>query len=72
MLYGSFTIPCDVAVVQKTKEQSAGTIQSHFSSLLLSKEGSDITFEVGGVKFAAHRCVLAARSAVFRALWHNG
>jgi hypothetical protein len=24
------------------------------------------------VKFAAHRCVLAARSAVFRALWHNG
>ncbi|XP_037452577.1 BTB/POZ and MATH domain-containing protein 2-like [Triticum dicoccoides] len=41
--------------------------ESHFGDLLLSKEGADITFEVGGDKFAAHRCVLAARSAVFKA-----
>ena len=42
-------------------------LPSNFSDLLLSKEGADITFEVGGDKFAAHRCVLAARSAVFKA-----
>ncbi|KAM3295850.1 hypothetical protein ACQJBY_038268 [Aegilops geniculata] len=41
--------------------------ESHFGDLLLSKEGADITFEVGADKFAAHRCVLAARSAVFKA-----
>ncbi|XP_047079099.1 BTB/POZ and MATH domain-containing protein 3-like [Lolium rigidum] len=41
--------------------------QSHFSNLLLTKEGADITFEVGGKKFAAHRIVLAARSTVFKA-----
>ncbi|VAH71177.1 unnamed protein product [Triticum turgidum subsp. durum] len=35
--------------------------------LLSSGEGADVTFEVGGEIFAAHRCVLAARSSVFRA-----
>jgi speckle-type POZ protein len=64
-----------------TEQQAAGTgttapvfiqlppsdMQSHFSNLLLTKEGADITFEVGGKKFAAHRIVLAARSAVFKA-----
>ncbi|XP_024318341.1 LOW QUALITY PROTEIN: BTB/POZ and MATH domain-containing protein 6 [Brachypodium distachyon] len=37
----------------------------HFSNLLLTKKGSDITFEVGGKMIAAHRCVLGARSSVF-------
>ncbi|XP_073356719.1 BTB/POZ and MATH domain-containing protein 2-like [Aegilops tauschii subsp. strangulata] len=41
--------------------------ESHFADLLLSKEGADITFEVGGEKFVAHRCVLAARSSIFKA-----
>ncbi|XP_037450665.1 BTB/POZ and MATH domain-containing protein 2-like [Triticum dicoccoides] len=41
--------------------------ESHFGDLLLSKEGADITFEVGGEKFAAHQCVLAARSSSFKA-----
>ncbi|XP_051197278.2 BTB/POZ and MATH domain-containing protein 5-like [Lolium perenne] len=64
-----------------TGQQAAGTsttdpvliqlppsdMQSHFSNLLFTKEGADITFEVGGKKFAAHRIVLAARSAVFKA-----
>ncbi|BAH94888.1 Os10g0425500 [Oryza sativa Japonica Group] len=36
-------------------------------ALLQSEEGADVTFEVGGESFAAHRCVLAARSSVFRA-----
>ncbi|XP_051195394.1 BTB/POZ and MATH domain-containing protein 3-like [Lolium perenne] len=38
-----------------------------FNNLLFTKEGADITFEVGGKKFAAHRCMLAARSTVFKA-----
>ncbi|XP_037453424.1 BTB/POZ and MATH domain-containing protein 2-like [Triticum dicoccoides] len=42
-------------------------LPSHFSDLLLSKEGADIKFEVGGKKLSAHRCVLAARSTVFKA-----
>ncbi|XP_044951494.1 BTB/POZ and MATH domain-containing protein 2-like [Hordeum vulgare subsp. vulgare] len=40
--------------------------ESHFGDLLQSKEGADITFEVDGEDFAAHRCVLAARSTVFK------
>ncbi|VAH55284.1 unnamed protein product [Triticum turgidum subsp. durum] len=35
--------------------------------LLSSGEGADVMFEVGGEMFAAHRCVLGARSSVFRA-----
>ncbi|KAI4978428.1 hypothetical protein ZWY2020_015181 [Hordeum vulgare] len=38
----------------------------HFGDLLLSKEGADIMCEVGRKKLAAHRCVLAARSTVFK------
>nr|XP_051195395.1 BTB/POZ and MATH domain-containing protein 5-like [Lolium perenne] len=41
--------------------------EAHFSNLLFEKDGADITFEVGGYKFAAHRIVLAARSTVFKA-----
>ncbi|XP_048552346.1 BTB/POZ and MATH domain-containing protein 3-like [Triticum urartu] len=41
-------------------------LPSHFSDLLLNKEGADITFEVGGKKLSAHRCMLAARSTVFK------
>ncbi|KAL9235387.1 hypothetical protein vseg_010148 [Gypsophila vaccaria] len=39
---------------------------AHFGSLLENMEGSDITFNVAGEKFSAHKLVLAARSSVFR------
>ncbi|CAN6288146.1 unnamed protein product [Urochloa humidicola] len=45
----------------------ASDMQRHFTGLLKSGEGTDVTFEVSGETIAAHRCVLAARSAVFRA-----
>ncbi|CAN6293472.1 unnamed protein product [Urochloa humidicola] len=45
----------------------ASDIHQHFTGLLKSGEGTDVTFEVSGEAIAAHRCVLAARSAVFRA-----
>ncbi|CAL4916797.1 unnamed protein product [Urochloa decumbens] len=35
--------------------------------LLLTENGADVVFEVGSQTFAAHRCVLAARSPVFKA-----
>ncbi|VAI27289.1 unnamed protein product [Triticum turgidum subsp. durum] len=35
--------------------------------LLQSEQGADVRFIVGGETFAAHRCVLAARSPVFKA-----
>ncbi|XP_044985369.1 BTB/POZ and MATH domain-containing protein 2-like [Hordeum vulgare subsp. vulgare] len=68
-----FTIRCDIMVCEdpKTKDDAGGTlpdIHQHFSNLLDNKLGADVTFEVGGETFAAHRCVLAApRSTVFRA-----
>ncbi|XP_039780629.1 BTB/POZ and MATH domain-containing protein 2-like [Panicum virgatum] len=42
-------------------------IEQDISGLLKSGVGADVTFQVGNAKFAAHRCVLAARSAVFKA-----
>ncbi|EEC67017.1 hypothetical protein OsI_33737 [Oryza sativa Indica Group] len=39
----------------------------HYGDLLVSKEGTDVKFLVGGEMFAAHRLVLAARSPVFKA-----
>ncbi|KAJ3704614.1 hypothetical protein LUZ61_008319 [Rhynchospora tenuis] len=38
----------------------------HFSQLLESTEGADIEFSLGDKTFSAHKCVLAARSPVFR------
>lgn len=40
-------------------------IGAHFGTLLENEEGSDITFNVSGEKFRAHKLVLAARSPVF-------
>ncbi|KAK1612809.1 hypothetical protein QYE76_036482 [Lolium multiflorum] len=74
----SFTIRCDIVMVEEFNSVVTGTsspsievppseMQQHFSSLLLSEEGADVTFDVSGEKIAAHRCVLAARSVVFKA-----
>ncbi|EOY10497.1 PREDICTED: BTB/POZ and MATH domain-containing protein 4 isoform X1 [Theobroma cacao] len=42
-------------------------IGAHFGMLLENEEGSDITFNVFGEKFHAHKLVLASRSPVFEA-----
>jgi speckle-type POZ protein len=73
----SFTIRCDVTITENIAVGEAvpsaavvvppPDIQKHIGSLLLSNEGADVTFQVGAETFVAHRCVLAARSAVFRA-----
>lgn len=38
----------------------------HFGTLLENQEASDITFDVAGEKFHAHKLVLAARSPIFK------
>ncbi|XP_073356970.1 BTB/POZ and MATH domain-containing protein 2-like [Aegilops tauschii subsp. strangulata] len=68
-----FTIRCDVVVCNTKDDDAGGTealpsdIHQDFSALLQNKVGADVTFEVGDETFAAHRCVLAARSTVFMA-----
>ncbi|GJN13045.1 hypothetical protein PR202_ga31378 [Eleusine coracana subsp. coracana] len=48
-------IRCDVTVLGTTSNIS-----------WQQKEGADVDFEVGGRVFAAHRCILAARSSVLK------
>jgi speckle-type POZ protein len=77
----SFAIRCDVVVtnelrVEEVPEATApadsisvppSDLHQHLGSLLLSEKGADVVFDVAGETFAAHRCVLAARSPVFSA-----
>ncbi|GJN04926.1 hypothetical protein PR202_ga22510 [Eleusine coracana subsp. coracana] len=56
--------------VEETKQFAdvpPSNLHHHLGRLLSSKHGSDITFEVAGETFAAHRNILAARSPVFMA-----
>ncbi|KAF7092427.1 hypothetical protein CFC21_094921 [Triticum aestivum] len=70
-----FTIRCDIMVCNTEDDDAAGhgngvrlpDICHHFNNLLQTKVGADVTFEVSGETFPAHRCVLAARSKVFMA-----
>ncbi|XP_015898776.2 BTB/POZ and MATH domain-containing protein 4 [Ziziphus jujuba] len=50
----------------------ASDIGAHFGMLLENMEGSDITFEVAGEIFHAHKLVLAARSPMFRSKFFDG
>jgi speckle-type POZ protein len=74
-----FMIRCDIIVIGKPQAKDTGTAATpsivvpppdwpqHFHALLLSGQGADVRFLVGGQTFAAHRCVLSARSPVFNA-----
>ncbi|BAF26552.1 BTB/POZ and MATH domain-containing protein 3 [Oryza sativa Japonica Group] len=73
-----FTIRCDVGVSTELRAEDRppsdfaavvppSDLHRHLGDLLDSKHGADVTFQVGGEAFRAHRYVLAARSPVFRA-----
>ncbi|XP_039778200.1 BTB/POZ and MATH domain-containing protein 2-like [Panicum virgatum] len=71
-----FWIRCDVTVLHDEIRREVSeslmvpppVLQRYLGNLLDSELGGDVTFEVdGGDLFAAHRCVLAARSSVFKA-----
>lgn len=66
-------INCTVGVVVSAIDCSSlhhihvpdSDIGSDFGTLLENMEGSDVTFNVSGEQFHAHKLVLAARSPVF-------
>uniref|UniRef100_A0A0D9XJW6 BTB domain-containing protein n=1 Tax=Leersia perrieri TaxID=77586 RepID=A0A0D9XJW6_9ORYZ len=60
-----FTIRCDV-IVKEGSNTTGGTGSSDVASPFVV-DGADVTFEVSGEKFFAHRCMLAARSTMFKA-----
>ncbi|CAL9115243.1 unnamed protein product, partial [Musa acuminata var. zebrina] len=68
-------VTCSVGVVRSYTEGPnictiavpPSDIAQHFGQLLKSEKGTDISFEVDGEVFNAHKLVLAARSPVFRA-----
>lgn len=73
-------INCTVGVVRSTIDFSnlpsihvpESDIGVHFGALLETMEGSDITFNVSGEKFHAHKLVMAARSPIFRSEFFDG
>ncbi|KAF7818287.1 BTB/POZ and MATH domain-containing protein 2 [Senna tora] len=68
-------VNCSVGVVRSHTEGpkiysiaiSPSNIGQQFGQLLESGKGSDVSFEVNGEAFVAHKLILAARSPVFRA-----
>ncbi|KAM5550413.1 hypothetical protein ABKV19_027529 [Rosa sericea] len=73
-------INCTVGVVVSAIDSSRlhsidvpdSDIGAHFGLFLQNGEGSDVTFNVSGVKFPAHKLVLAARSPEFENEFFNG
>ncbi|XP_044973400.1 BTB/POZ and MATH domain-containing protein 1-like [Hordeum vulgare subsp. vulgare] len=81
----SFTIRCDILVISDYRAEdlpedihptfvsvTPSDLHRHLGHLLKTEKGADVVFEVGGHTFAAHRCVLAARSPVFSAELFGG
>ncbi|CAM0871083.1 unnamed protein product [Alopecurus aequalis] len=68
-------VKCVLTVVKKPRTEDGSTViqlpqsdlHKHFANMLKDGEGADVTFSVGDQLFSAHRCVLAARSPVFKA-----
>nr|XP_025876426.1 LOW QUALITY PROTEIN: BTB/POZ and MATH domain-containing protein 2 [Oryza sativa Japonica Group] len=70
----NFTIRCSVIVAKKLRSKNQESIvvppsdiRRDFGDLLRTEDGADVTFQVAGELIAGHRCVLAARSSVFKA-----
>ncbi|CAM0876832.1 unnamed protein product [Alopecurus aequalis] len=65
------TIRCDVTIMKEVHSEGSmvpsSDLHRHLGDLLKNKDAADINFQVGGQRFSAHRCVLAARSSVFKA-----
>uniref|UniRef100_A0A0A9C5Q0 BTB domain-containing protein n=1 Tax=Arundo donax TaxID=35708 RepID=A0A0A9C5Q0_ARUDO len=75
LVHDRFTVRCDVRTEERGAEPPAPTVvvvpppdlHRHLGGLLEAKDGADVTFQVAGETFSAHRCVLAARSPVLKA-----
>ncbi|KQJ87678.1 hypothetical protein BRADI_4g12891v3 [Brachypodium distachyon] len=71
-----FRVRCDVTVTKEIVVTEPipppvlvppSDVACHLGQLLSSGDAADVTFDVGGETFAAHRFILAARSSVFKA-----
>ncbi|XP_047086322.1 BTB/POZ and MATH domain-containing protein 1-like [Lolium rigidum] len=70
----AFSIRCDVTVSKDIFTEQVppsvvvppSDMHQHLGNMLLDGDAADVTFNVGAETFAAHRCVLAARSSVFK------
>ena len=59
------TIYLEKPPVTTTDNSAAAAGELDFSSLLESGEYSDVTFEVDGINFQCHRCILSSRCEYF-------
>jgi len=57
--------------VEPVQSQTHGALED-YAKLLTDTALADVTFAVDGQRFPAHRCVLAARSPYFKALFASG
>ncbi|KAJ1691012.1 hypothetical protein LUZ63_015167 [Rhynchospora breviuscula] len=68
---GCINVLCTIFIDGKTTKpelnQNSNSLVKQINNLLLSQDISDVTFEVDGKTFHAHRAVLATRSPVFKA-----
>ncbi|XP_044320602.1 BTB/POZ and MATH domain-containing protein 1-like [Triticum aestivum] len=71
---GCFTVRCVLMVIHEPRTRNrrpivvpAPSMRESLEHMLMDGEGADVTFSVSHQLFNAHRCVLAARSQVFKA-----
>ncbi|TVU23945.1 hypothetical protein EJB05_23124, partial [Eragrostis curvula] len=76
--HGSFRIRCDITILEEIDPFATVPLnpavpqppdqQPHLGNLLAGGKvgGGDVTFAVAGETFAAHKCILASRSPVFK------
>ncbi|KAG8099836.1 hypothetical protein GUJ93_ZPchr0013g37332 [Zizania palustris] len=79
----SFDIKCEITIMKEvcSKETDKkgkqfvvvppADLHQHLGNLLVNMDGTNVTFDVGEERFLAHRCVLAARSSVFKAEFYG-
>ncbi|CAL4979517.1 unnamed protein product [Urochloa decumbens] len=64
-----FSIRCDVMVMLGLRTETvvpSSDLHQDLGELLSSRQGADVTFDVNGDLFTAHRNILGARSSVFK------
>jgi len=76
--HDNFTVRCDLTVIGESRSDEVEAVNTvvippanldqDLARMLKDGEGADVTFDVDGKLFSAHRCLLAARSPVFKAL----
>ncbi|CAO2036578.1 unnamed protein product [Urochloa humidicola] len=74
----SFIVRCHLFVIKESRSEEAdevvdkvvipeANLHQDIAHMLNDGDSADVTFDVGGKLFPAHRCLLAARSPVFKA-----